>query len=114
MHELSLCQNLVSILEQQAREHGAKRVTGVWLELGAGACVEESALQFGFDITCQGTLAEGCQLHILSLPLQAWCWSCSQSVEPTQEGACPHCQSPALQPQINTDMQIKSIEIQQE
>jgi hydrogenase nickel incorporation protein HypA/HybF len=35
MHELSLCQNLVEILQQQAQQHGAKRVTGVWLELGA-------------------------------------------------------------------------------
>jgi Zn finger protein HypA/HybF involved in hydrogenase expression len=34
MHELSLCQNLVEILQQQAQQHGAKRVTGVWLELG--------------------------------------------------------------------------------
>lgn len=114
MHELSLCQNLVDILEQQARAHDAKRVTGVWLELGAQACVEESALRFSFDIACQGSRAEGCQLHLTVRASCAWCWNCNQSVELTQEGICPHCQSPSVQREINNEMQIKSIEIQQE
>ncbi len=35
MHELSLCQNAVEIIEQQARQNGASKVTGVWLEVGA-------------------------------------------------------------------------------
>lgn len=114
MHELSLCQNLVDILEQQARAHNAKRVTSVWLELGAHACVEESALQFSFEIACQGSRSEGCQLHLAVRPSYAWCWSCNLSVELTEEGMCPHCQSASLQREINNEMQIKSIEIQQE
>lgn len=114
MHELSLCQNLVEILEQQARAHDAKRVTGVWLELGAQACVEESALQFSFEIACQGTRAEGCRLHLAVRPSSAWCWGCNQSVELQEESLCPHCQSPSLQREMNNEMQIKSIEIQQE
>lgn len=114
MHELSLCQNLVEILEQQAREHGAKRVTGVWLALGANACVEESALHFGFEITCRGTVAEGCQLHLSQSPSQAWCWHCSQRVDPGEEDVCPLCHRAELQRENNNEMQIKSIEIQQE
>ena len=95
MHELSLCQNLVEILQQQAQQHGAKRVTGVWLELGAFACIEESALRFGFEITCRGTMAEGCQLHLSQRPSQAWCWNCNESVEVSGEAVCPRCHSPA-------------------
>ena len=59
MHELSLCQSAVEIVQQQAEQHGVKRVTGVWLEIGALSCVEESAVRFSFDIVCQGTLAQG-------------------------------------------------------
>ncbi len=56
MHELSLCQSAVEIIQQQAEQHGVARVTGVWLEIGALSCVEERAVRFSFDIACQGTL----------------------------------------------------------
>lgn len=46
MHEVSLCQSAVEIIEQQARQHQVKKVTGVWLEIGALSCIEESALRF--------------------------------------------------------------------
>lgn len=65
MHELSLCQSAVEIIQQQAEQHGVARVTGVWLEIGALSCVEERAVRFSFDIACQGTLAQGCELHRL-------------------------------------------------
>jgi hydrogenase nickel incorporation protein HypA/HybF len=114
MHELSLCQNLVDILQQQALAHDARRVTGVWLELGSHACVEESALRFSFEIACQGTRAEGCLLHITVRPSSAWCWGCNQSVELTPQSECPHCHCSSLQREINNEMLVKSIEIQQE
>lgn len=35
MHELSLCQSAVEIIQRQAEQHDVKRVTAVWLEIGA-------------------------------------------------------------------------------
>ena len=35
MHEITLCQRALELIEQQAAKHGAKRVTGVWLKIGA-------------------------------------------------------------------------------
>ena len=81
MHELSLCQSAVEIIQRQAEQHDVKRVTAVWLEIGALSCVEESAVRFSFEIVCQGTVAQGCDLHIVYKPAQAWCWDCSQVVE---------------------------------
>lgn len=63
MHELSLCQSAVEIVQQQAEQHGVKRVTGVWLEIGALSCVEERRA-FQFRHRLSGTLARGCELHI--------------------------------------------------
>lgn len=59
MHELSLCQSAVEIIQRQAEQHDVKRVTAVWLEIGALSCVEESAVRFSFEIVCQGTVAKG-------------------------------------------------------
>lgn len=33
MHELSLCQSAVEIIQRQAEQHDVKRVTAVWLEV---------------------------------------------------------------------------------
>lgn len=65
MHELSLCQSAVEIIQRQAEQHDVKRVTAVWLEIGALSCVEESAVRFSFEIVCRGTVAQGCDLHIV-------------------------------------------------
>ncbi len=46
MHEITLCQRALELIEQQAAKHGAKRVTGVWLKIGAFSCVETSSLAF--------------------------------------------------------------------
>lgn len=60
MHEMSLCQSAVEIIQRQAEQHDVKRVTAVWLEIGALSCVEESAVRFSFEIVCHGTVAQGC------------------------------------------------------
>lgn len=112
MHELSLCLNAVEIITQQARRSGAQRVTAVWLEVGALACVEENALRFGFDIACRETLAQGCQLHIIHKPAQAWCWNCSTWVEVTRHDECPQCCRPTLHIERTDGVQIKSIEVE--
>ncbi len=59
MHEITLSQRALEIIEQQAQQAGARRVTGVWLKVGAFSCVEASALTFCFELVCRGTLAEG-------------------------------------------------------
>ena len=61
MHEITLCQRALELIEQQAAKHGAKRVTGVWLKIGAFSCVETSSLAFCFDLVCRGSVAEGCR-----------------------------------------------------
>lgn len=50
MHEITLSQRALEIIEQQALQAGARRVTGVWLKVGAFSCVEASALTFCFEL----------------------------------------------------------------
>ncbi|HHR5882033.1 TPA: hydrogenase maturation nickel metallochaperone HypA [Providencia alcalifaciens] len=113
MHEVSLCQSAVEIIEQQARQHQVKKVTGVWLEIGALSCIEESALRFCFDIACRGTVAHGSQLHILYRPAQAWCWDCSESVDVhTHDATCPKCHGFNLKVENCDSLRIKELEIE--
>ena len=113
MHELSLCQNIIEIVEQQCKQHNVNKVTDLWLEVGALSCIEPSALEFGFEIAAQGTPAENCKLHLISIPAKAWCWDCKQLVEiQVNNSTCPNCGSAHLQRQSGDELRIKEIAVE--
>ncbi|WP_114194416.1 hydrogenase maturation nickel metallochaperone HypA [Edaphovirga cremea] len=113
MHEISLCQSALELIEQQAQNHGAQRVTAVWIEIGVLSCVEESALAFCFESVCRHTVAEGCQLHLSYRNARAWCWDCSQEVAVTRHDApCPVCSGHRLRIEGGDSLQIKQMEVE--
>ena len=73
MHELSLSESITELVVEYARREGVGRVSRVVLALGAAATVELEALKFCFPITTANTLAEGAELVIETIPLQARC-----------------------------------------
>ena len=116
MHEITLCQRAVELIEQQARANNAKRVTGVWLQVGAFSCVETSALTFCFELVCRGTLAEGCELHIEEQQAESKWAECQQYVTllSSKVQRCPQCQSSELRIVADDGMQIQRFEIEKE
>ncbi len=116
MHEITLCQRTLELIEQQAAAHGARRVTGVWLKIGAFSCVESSALSFCFDLVCRGTVAEGCTLHLDEQQAECWCGHCQQYVTLLSQRVrrCPLCHSDGLQIVADDGLQIQRLEIEQE
>ena len=116
MHEITLSQRALEIIEQQAQQAGARRVTGVWLKVGAFSCVEASALTFCFELVCRGTLAEGCELHIEEQQAECWCAQCQQYVTllSSKVQRCPQCQSSELRIVADDGIQIQRLEIEKE
>lgn len=116
MHEITLCQRALEIIEQQAALSGARRVTGVWLNVGAFSCVEPAALTFCFELVCRGTVAEGCALHIEEQQAACWCPTCREYVHLLSQHVrrCPQCQSSELRIVADDGLQIQRIEIDQE
>lgn len=92
MHEMSLCENIREIIQEQAKENGFTRVTRVWLEVGPLSCVEPDALRFGFDVVMRGSVAQGAAVEIMTPIATAKCLACQQIVEIQQRyDPCPHC-----------------------
>ena len=112
MHEMSLCQNIMEIIDQQKKKHEIHEVTDIWLEIGALSCVEQSAVEFCFEIMRKDTVAENCQLHFIHLPAIAWCWQCQKEVEiEAYQDCCPHCHSACLQRRSGTEFRVKEISV---
>ena len=113
MHEMSIAEGVVQLLEEQAVSQGYSRVKRVWLEIGPLAAVESEALRFCFDAVTRGTLAEQAQLDIIDLPGEAWCLACSSQVPITQRyDSCVHCGSFQLQVTWGDELRIKELEVE--
>ena len=113
MHEMSLCEGILQILEDQAAAQRYNKVKTVWLEIGALAGVEIPAMEFSFDVVCRGTLAEGSRLEIVRLPGSAWCLQCDTAVEiDERHQACPRCGGYQLHVSGGDEMRIKELEVE--
>lgn len=112
MHEMSLAEGVLQIVEDTARAHAARQVRSVLLEIGALSHVELQSLHFCFDAVTRGTVADGARLEVQAVPGRAWCMPCGQSVPLARLGdACPHCGSYQLQVTAGEEMRIREIEV---
>ena len=112
MHEMSLAEGILQIVEDTARANAAAQVRSVLLELGALSHVEEQALRFCFDAVTRGTVADGARLDVHSTAGRAWCMPCGESVGLNRLGdACPLCGGYQLQVTHGEDMKVKEIEV---
>ncbi len=113
MHEMSLCESIMQVLEEQAKVQDYARVKVLRLEIGALAGVELDAMHFGFDVVKRGTLAEDAELEIIHVPGQAWCMPCGKTVSIQQRfDACPHCGGYQLHVTGGEELRIKELEVE--
>lgn len=112
MHEMSLAEGVVQIIEDAAREQGFTRVRTVFLEIGWLSSVEPDAMTFCFDAVSRGTVAEGAKLEVIDVPGAGECLSCGRTVE---IGAvfdpCPVCGGHPVHPTAGTEMRVRELEV---
>ena len=112
MHEMSLCEGMRRVIEDQAHVHNVDRITRVRVEIGRFAGVEIEALQFAWSVVMRGSPAEGSELVTIELPGTAMCFDCMQTVEIQDRlDPCPQCGGGKLMPQGGDDMRIKDLEV---
>ena len=112
MHEMSIAEGIVQILEEQAVSQNYNQVTAVWLEIGPLSAIQIEPLMFCFDAVTKGTLAEGALLHIKNTQGKAVCSQCMKQVEILQlYDQCSYCGSYQLQITEGDEMRIKELEV---
>jgi len=113
MHEMSLCEGVLRVIEEQAAVQNYHKVKAVWLEVGALAGVEVDALRFGFDVVMKGSIATDASLEIIEVEGQAWCPQCMKNVMIRQRfEACPECGNYHLQVNGGEELRIKELEVE--
>jgi hydrogenase nickel incorporation protein HypA/HybF len=113
MHEMSLAENVLQIIEESARTQNFRRVRSVVLEIGRLAAVESDAMRFCFDAVVSGSIAEGARLEIIETPGEGRCMACGMAVAMQEPyGLCPECGSPRLQVLGGDRMRVVNLEVE--
>lgn len=112
MHELSLAESMIQIIEDAAVAQKFERVRVIWIEVGSMAGVEAEALRFCFDAVARDTVAQGARLEIVDVPGYGTCLECGNNHPATNLlDACPACGSFAVQVSGGTGMRVKELDV---
>lgn len=112
MHEMSLTESLVELIENEREKQGFSRVRSVQVTLGALGHVDPDAVRFCFDAVARGTIVEGARLDIRTVPGQAWCLDCAKTISIADRmAACPECGQHRLQVTGGNDLRLDELEV---
>ena len=110
MHEMSLAENVLQIMEAAAREQGFARVKEIRLEIGELAGVEREALRFCLEGVLHDGIAAQARVEFLTLPGRGWCMQCGKEVPISAlYDPCPLCGSPRVQATEGMQMRVRDL-----
>ena len=113
MHEMSLAEGVLQIIEDSAQAQDFSRVKAVWLEIGQLSSVEPEAMRFCFDAVTRGSIADGARLEIVIVDGGGQCLNCGQTVKlAAVYDACPACGGYPVNPVSGTEMRIRELEVE--
>lgn len=113
MHELSLAENIVELIEDAARREGFIRVKTVFIEIGKLSCVAPEALRVALDHAARGTCLDGAGLAIHCVEGKGECPACSASVAmETSYDYCPQCGAYPLKVVRGMEMRVTELDVE--
>ncbi|MCL2469499.1 MAG: hydrogenase maturation nickel metallochaperone HypA [Alphaproteobacteria bacterium] len=68
MHEVSLCESILRIIEKQAEKENFEKVLSLTLSVGHQSGASAESLLFAFPLVAKNTLAENAKLIIKETP----------------------------------------------
>jgi len=94
MHEMSIAQSLIRIIEQEMVRNRVDRLVRVKISYGRISAIVPEALQTAFQALIHNTHLEGAVLETSEIPLRAKCRSCFREFSGGDDlfvMTCSHC-----------------------
>jgi len=115
MHELSIAQNILSIIRQNVPHKELKNIQSVNVKIGNMAGVVSQSLEFCFHAITSETEMKDASLVIEKIPFVIVCISCGKtSTNKIGIRICSHCSSPDTNVLSGLEMQVVDIELIEE
>lgn len=113
MHELSLAESAIRIVERQSLHEPFTRVLRVRLEIGRLSHVDADALRFCFAAAASGSRAAGAELVIERTAGAGRCSDCGAAFAVEERfDPCPGCGGHRIELEAGTEMRVMEIEVE--
>lgn len=116
MHEMSIAQSIVQIVEEEMAKHPGAKLTKISILNGALAGVITDALTFAWEAVTIGTELEGSIMAVKEVPIKVRCGGCGKEFFPEDKlyMACPDCDLEIGHEVLQgKELQIENLEIDQ-
>lgn len=111
MHEASIVSGLMQVLLVHAAKHDVLHVSRVTVKVGKLRSVEPRALIGCFELFAEGTIAEGAELIVESVPIRGRCGDCGAEFEISGfVFRCVHCQGSQISLLSGEELYIDNFE----
>jgi hydrogenase nickel incorporation protein HypA/HybF len=113
MHEMSIAQSLINILQEEMAKHGASTLRSVRLSIGELSAIVPESLSFCFEIITEGTPLEGARLLMDKIPLKGYCPQCDRPFDIKEfVFICPTCGNPDIETIEGQELSIVEMEVE--
>jgi hydrogenase nickel incorporation protein HypA/HybF len=115
MHEVSIVEGLISLVEKQKKLHQFSRVLEIQVACGTYNCVSEESLNFCFQTVAKGTYMENAVIKVHRLPENWSCTSCKSDFvreDKSADPVCTRCGSAQVIPRLNSEIYLDNLEVE--
>lgn len=112
MHELAICQEILSQVSGIAANRGARQVDRIVLEIGPLSGVEIPLLKRAFSVARASTIAASAELRCESCDIRIHCRGCGKnSVATAHKLTCRHCGDWQIDVLQGEEMLLRTVEL---
>lgn len=113
MHELPITQSICTIVVEEAERLHAKKILKIRIKQGEYRDYIPEVIQEYFNLVSEGTLAEGAELVVDTVPAVLRCGDCAaESRGEHYRMRCPHCGSRNVTLLSGREFYIDSMEVE--
>jgi len=113
VHELSVCEQILSVAIDAATRAGAKKVTRVRVKHGQLRAIVPPIMAHYFEFLTKDTIAEGAKLEMEVVEPRARCKSCEEEYDVTGFNfKCPKCEKEEPELLSGMELFLEDIEVQ--
>ena len=114
MHEVTVCDSLLDIAEETARQHGARCIKTIRIRVGEISGVVPELLEHAFEVCSkERTMTAAASLIVNRVKAKALCQDCGTEFEPDDLiFLCPACGSPRTKLLQGDELVVDSLELE--
>jgi hydrogenase nickel incorporation protein HypA/HybF len=112
LHELSICQSLLRIVDATMAEHEGAKLRRILLDVGRGSTIEPVLLREAFKVLTADGPYEGAELVINDIRISGQCRACGEDFTYEELAfGCPNCGSTNIGITSGLELDVRALEV---